>query len=365
MAKHYLFLVHGMGDFADDWSKGARKLLADIHDTYRAEYNKGRAPIDQWPAFADIFEVKELNYNRFFESLRESWKKAGKAVSDQIVKSKSGADANEKQRLDEVNKYVGALLKKPSGDEFWATHALDVVLYRFCAGVAQRIRVDLAKSILTTLDKAPASGTVRWSILGHSLGTSVVHDTLHAIFSNPKTTAKDKPRATLVAMFANVSRLLEQKKPPVDVYESEVFPNTNSIRGACDYYLNAWHQWDPIPRVRPFEPWATWPDADTRTNGRYLDRDLSVVTSKEIHSLEHHLLDPRVHVPLFRCLTGNTVAFSKEIEERDQASYAAQHPPESFLGLLQELKKVRATESDGWPKILDAVRGTLKAGGTQ
>ena len=359
MAKHYLFLVHGMGEFGPDWSKESQALLANLHDTYRAEYNKDRAEVDKWPAFAELFEFKELNYNSFFEKLRDSWKAAGNAVGQQITKAKAGATKEESRRLDDVAKFTFGLLNKPAGNEFWATHALDVVLYRFCAAVAQQIHVELATSILTTLKAAPAGETVRWSIIAHSLGTAVAHDTMHTLFSNPEAGAKDKPRATLIAMMANVSRLLEQKNPPVDVYKSQVFPNTDTVRGACDYYLNAWHQWDPIPRVRPFEPWATWPDADTRSHGRFLDRDLSVVRSKEIHSLDHYLKDPRVHVPLFRRLTGNQEAFSPEIESRDQASYAAQNPPEPFAEMFSQLKPFRASEADGWPKILTSIRKVL------
>jgi len=347
MAKHVIFLVHGMGEFADGWSKDVQEQIAAAYSTYA---------IAKTLPFKDFFRFEEIAYNRHFDKLRKQWRDDSAAVG--ALLKKNGLEASA------VNKLASAGGAAGAEDQFLSTHVLDVVLYRFVPMVAEAARNEVAKRILDTLVAAPALDQPRWSIVAHSLGTSVAHDALHALFTqgvNGKSLV-GKTKADLIMMIANVSRLLEE--PNVDVYKSVVRPSAAPAEGICRYYVNARHDWDPIPRPKAFKPLDDWPDVVTRREDRYQLVQINAFQHKNIHGLEHYLSNPKVHVALFRRLIPIDGAIPKEEADGASAKFEASTPFGQFEALQQAIKKFQIAEESTWSQVIAAYQGffeTLKA----
>src|SRR5215467_11975897 len=104
MAKHQVFLVHGMGNFEPGWSAGIQQKIRDTFADYKRLKDGG---------FASAFEFKEITYNRVFEKWREQWRDDAAAAAAAIGPN----------LLDQgVAKNLIEAAKAPTGTSFWQTH---------------------------------------------------------------------------------------------------------------------------------------------------------------------------------------------------------------------------------------------------
>jgi hypothetical protein len=135
------------------------------------------------------------------------------------------------------------------------------------------------------------------------LGTSVVHDTLHAMFTQPVdgTLLGDAFMPAYVFMVANVSKVL-WKGP--NFYLSEVRPHVVDTMGLCWKYGNFDHQLDPFTHVDPFDPPIPWFPEGVPKSRVYIDVtiDAGDVQDLNVHALSHYLSHPSVHIPVIRTL---------------------------------------------------------------
>ena len=346
MAKHLLFLVHGVGDTDPGWSKSIQDLIRALYANYH---------IAKLMPFDQHFAFKEVNYNDKFDARRTAWK----TEADKVVTA-----------LSEGGMKAGAITKltsiasEPSREEFLNTHALDVVMYRFLALEAEQVRTAVQKQILTALAAQPANESGLWSVIAHSLGTSVMHDVLHQMFSPLRPVAFEPLPAGLfrpyvVMMVANVSRLLENKSffgDDGDAYRSFVRPSKDPAQGACDFFINVRHEWDPIPKPRMFRPTDDWPDVATRAQRRYIDVEINAIEQPNVHDFSHYLKNPKTHVPLFRCLTVPDLLTEDEAAAASLA-YEASTPLEKFKKEAKNLEKLSLPESEqDWRNIITMLR---------
>lgn len=337
MSKHVIFLVHGMGSFEKGWADETTKQVRDLYSSYQ---------ISKLLPFDTYFRFVEITYNGHFEELRSKWKSnSGKVIA---TLRKNGLD---KSSANELAKYGGTA----GEDVFLTTHVLDVVLYRFIPQIAETIRTSVAVAILDELLKAIE--IPRWSVIAHSLGTSVAHDSLHALYTQKVggRTLAGVTKADTVAMISNVSRLLEEKS--VDVYKSVVRPGLESTDGMCRYFVNAIHDWDPIPRPREFRPVDDWPNLETRNEKRFVPVRINAFQSPNIHGLDHYLSNPRVHVALFRGLLQDPNLIPKAEEDKASAVYEASTPFGKFKELQNALKRFQIAETASWQQIIRAFKG--------
>lgn len=336
MANHVIFVVHGIGDHEADWWKPVARTLADLY---------GRYEIAQLLPFESQFEVKPILYNDKFDALREKWESAANEVLALMKPGPAGATA-----LQELTAWAGSANRKT----FLRTHVLDVVLYRFFPTVADQVRAAVHKQML-----AGVRGAQRWSAIAHSMGTSVLHDTLVWMF-DPASPAKLPAagfRMEALAMVANVSRLLESSHLGTrwDVYRSVVQPNVKVTKGVCSRFLNVYHAWDPIPIPKKFKPTADWPDAATRAiPGAYQDiRIEELEKGSEVHDFEHYLRNPNFHIPLFRSLIPLPGVISPEEEKAAVDEHRVHHPRARVQKEIDRLKSLRLSdEVNDWQDIL-------------
>lgn len=287
MDKHVIFLLHGMGKFTPGWSANVQQVLKDAY----ARYDKLKKF-----AFDDHFDFCELNYDHLFEELRARWRASSESLLNNLAAN--GVDAS-------LLPTLAKLGADTNNDNFFNTHLLDVILYRFVSLVSIPVRTELATKQIPDRLKDDGSGAEvkNWSIVCHSLGTVVGHDTLHALFSPDNPTRPDpRNRGPSVGMFvANVGRLLQND---FDVYASVVRPSLKKANGIFDYYLNTHHRLDPVPMPKAFKPPHEWLDAPTRQANppRYQDIEITEVMDINVHDFTHYLRNPKVHIPFFRAL---------------------------------------------------------------
>lgn len=346
MAKHVIFVVHGMGDFKEDWGGGVAKLLKQLYERYE---------IATLLPFDEQFVVRPLFYNDRFDKLRSDWETAAKAVLGKM------SFAGNLSALKKVTEWTESANKK----DFLRTHILDVVLYRFVPTVADAVRARIRKQILEGIKDADT-----WSVIGHSLGTSVLHDALVWMFdpASPEAIEPEKFRFQTLAMVANVSRVLEQTEygPIWDVYRSVVHPDVDRTRGVCNRFLNVWHTWDPIPVPKKFKALPDWPDRQTRQLPEaFQDIRIEELEAADkvtaVHDIEHYLRNPKFHIALFRSLMpmGGVISAAEEKQARDE--HTAANPISRVRKQLERLKDFRMSdEEENWGVILAKLHEFLR-----
>ncbi len=258
-----------------------------------------------------------LNYDAVFRELLQTWNER----SDEALKlaGEFGTDL------------ITQLLGWSQGaadidDNFLWTHAFDVILYRFVETVREAVKVRIANSMFPEIMNLGRNDT--WSIIGHSLGTAVVHDTLHSWFTESLGSGGQlglalKPQ--LIMMIANVSKTL-QTRPKVLDMESAVRPGKG-----CTFYYTVYHPLDPFTLVAPFKP-VVWPDRERAQNGRYRFIQVDHIQQANIHDLAHYLRHPDVIIPLMRNLN-----FRSFVTNNQEAAYRSQFNP---LGELTDPKLI-------------------------
>jgi len=346
MAKHALVFIHGMGEQTADWHQPALKVLSDAFPMY--DSFKGSS-------FLDFVEPIPVLYSDLFSELRETWKTDVGQIKTILGAQLDAADVPQRQsieqQIDSVATSIGA-----GTDTFVWTHAMDVVLYRFFKLVRQAVDIKVANQMLAATDMKFSS----WSIIAHSLGTAVTHNTLQKLYTTgliagqpPLKTQETRPR--VLAMVANVSRVLQL--PTVKVFSSKVMPGPALQDRACDTYLNARHVFDPFMYPQPFEPDHTWPTPDTFDPTQYQHiRPTNIALDRliDVHDLENYLQNPRVHVPIFRGIVGSASIsadeFAAACSKFDQK--IASNEIDSIRDALE--KKLPAKNTD-WPTLLQSL----------
>jgi hypothetical protein len=314
MDKHIIFFVAGVGDDVKGWSKGLRAEFKALFDSYPLP--AGGMPFDQQ------FRTEEIFYNDFFDGWRKRAADDAKAALGLF--GSEGLPSDAIRRLLEWGKSAG-------GGGFWRTHALDALQYRYLRLASEPVRAAVEFQIMTQLSESEFGTPARWSIISHSLGTSIVHDTLHEMFA-PGAGAKDseKFQPYAVVMLSNVSQLLHNPRVlggGVDAYGSVVRPNREPNLGACRYYLHGNNAYDPIALAGRFNPPDDWLTDAVKVQRRLRNLPIEMIPkSRNVHGFSEYLAHPGVHVPLFRILTGDQDWITDGDEKKAHAAYEAANP---------------------------------------
>jgi len=314
MSRHVIFFVHGVGDDAKGWSQDLRKGFQALFDAYPLP--AGGRPFDEQ------FETVEVLYNDFFDGWRT--RVAAEANAALQLFAAGGMPAPAVGRLLQAGAAAG-------GGGFLRTHALDVAQYRFLALIADAIRDTIQHAIMSRLVENDFGVPVRWSIIGHSLGTIAVHDTLHQMFKpGPGSEESGQFQPYAVLMLANVSQLLHDSEflgAGVDAYRSVVRPNRDPDLGACRYFLSAANRLDPVSIAGAFSPPDGWLTPEAKLQRRFRPLEFRALPkSMNVHGYKEYLAHPAVHVPLFRILTGDPDWISDASENAAHAAYDAANP---------------------------------------
>lgn len=308
-----LFVVHGMGNHAAGWETEIASKLEEVAGRYE---HFAADPKALWQSV----ELVPVSYDDVLSQVLAQWKDAAGGVV-------AFAEANKLPQIGALDWL--APLAKQDPEFFWQSVS-DVLIYRLFGTYRAAIRARVARQIVDKVMSLPDRSFDRCTVLAHSLGTSVAHDTLHLLgrtsfagYANPFSPPNCRFRA--VFTLANVSRLLQDDVKP---YESIVRGGPrNSTLSNCSRFYNFRHEWDPICIPKPFEP-EGWPDQFNRF------RTLSHFRDWDVHGFAHYLDNPRVHVPLLNTLCGEDVISA---DERD----ATLNDYEPLGGKLKEALELR------------------------
>lgn len=333
---HTLILLHGMGKpesaMFEDWETS----LANLHDSY-AE------PGDE---FANQFKCVPINYDSFFEDRRKAWLEQVKKILDSGVALP-------------VNDLTLEDLEPITEDNFFATHLMDVLLYRFDSLVADEIRDHVCERMLHVIRNRPAGTKV--SILAHSLGTSIAHDAINVMYHPPQGHPKAKLttgnfRFHAIIQLANVSRALETKWSAFNSFVQPGVADSGDGQYATTRMLSASHKFDPLTALRGFTPIDNWPNAETVKEKRVVLATPSIIRHWNVHDFSHYLNDPRVHIPMFRFL--RTKGFISEAREtQTYFQFDSDNPITKFDEYRRELRTL-LTEDDNfsWKRLVEVFR---------
>lgn len=331
MTKPKLIIVHGMGQHsADSFKKEFIDGCRWAFDLYPGFF--GKSPEE----YADIIPVA---YNDIFDDHRE--RMADRAIPiDERLKAIPDMHGNF------LTEAIGAFTELEStlnNDKFFKTHWLDVLFYRFTS-LGEVARVRLGEQISHEVGVVNG-GSKRVHVIGHSLGTAVVHDCLAKLYDDDYVLGDlDNLSDVLhklgsVHMIANTSRVLQSF---VNVNKSVVKPGPS---GCTFYYREYRHILDPITWPKSFDPTDNggWISNDSWFFKRYELIRTSSITNEHgnTHSIQHYLANPLVHQQIFKKIFD--IEFTDDQKTEGHEKYVGltlEGVAEDLSDALEDLKKV-------------------------
>lgn len=295
MAKPLFIAIHGMGEhtkksFRAEISAPLNKAMSHFQGL-KDKYHFALRLEDDDDGLAEEdkgLDLVVIEYNSIFNELR-------KELADNAgeIESKLGGLASMPSL---VTRLIN-LDSKLNQNKFFYTHLLDVIFYH--TFYEQKIQVHVAKQILGAID---GNNYRPIHFIGHSLGTAVLHDTLHKLYRNEFTQEQkdemgnyiqldaEEFRINTINMVANVSKLLPAGKDP---YTSIVKAGEEGI---CNDFINCRHVLDPFTVIQRFTPKTHWSDL---AMNNYHNEVINDVERGNVHDIDHYLADPVIFEKLF------------------------------------------------------------------
>src|SRR5687768_12638621 len=201
-----VMLVHGMGCHDPKWCDDAKESLR----TAAASYNLPDEFSDE--IANNKIALIPIVYDDRFQSWVNRWGNDSRAFAAYIKTNGIGVPANLVSWLENADK---------TENNFLWTHVVDVILYRFFSLVTTDVRVHVMQQVARVWkDALSADPNAEVTIVAHSLGTSVVHDSLGLLATDPPPGADGflagDVQLANIFMVANVSRILETNPKAYD-----------------------------------------------------------------------------------------------------------------------------------------------------
>jgi len=331
-----LVVVHGMGEHAHGWSADVVAKLDAVAAQYPA-FKTG-------PRFSKRLTIEEIVYDDVFANIVSTWNRDAGAL-DAWAK---GAGRS----LPKLASWLRSPLPADTTGFFWTT-AIDPLLYRGFHLVRDDVRAQVTKQVADIAMRAMRSGAAEISVLAHSLGTAVMHDSLDVLGRKPfeRNEALTAARWQFANLFmlADVCQLARNLVADINYFDSIVRPTSAGSANDtyCQFFLNAWHRFDPFVLMAPFRP-VTWGD-------NYIPiGPLEHFHSANVHGYTHYLDHPLVHVPIINGALGAPL-----ISDAEQAKVLALYPVTQAVGCEAQIAAViqKAKELANAADLEEAVIG--------
>lgn len=350
--KKALLLLHGMGNFSppgiDDDGK---PTLGSFGDEFMKASTKAlqRYKGYKTKTINQYIDIHEFNFDSWFDKMRQEMADRSKSMQERIdyVAGIYGVNfaTDIVARLTNWEAEFG-------DDDFFHTHWLDVIFYTTMLGA--KVRVDVAKKIAELIEDY-GQGNVH--IMAHSLGTAVLHDTLHLLYRPEHDPNDEIPDLHLTNhkigslwMISNVSRLVNSVTRLADPYKSVVKPGDD---GCTNVFYNIRHRLDPFTWISCFNPEnnGSWiPESLFYSAFNHIVTDLIVCANT--HSFTQYLLDPKLAEQYLYRLT----PFNVKIEELDRVAnvYSQNSIAGAYAGLEEAFHELQFKELQSLRDFLDA-----------
>ena len=271
--KPVLIITHGMGVHTEESFK--KEVVGALNAAYQSY------PSFKGKNIQDVIDVECVEYDSILNKYREQM--AEDASNMLQVLSGIPGQGN----IQKLTTLLTGYAAKLGDDKFFNTHLFDVLLYRFTV-LGEVCRIKLGLKIIEEVGKR---GGPYVHVLGHSLGTSLVHDTLATVYAKGymhngvvKALSPHYHRLASVHMVANVSRILESF---VNVNKSIVRPG----EGCTNYFREYRHKFDPFTWIKPFDPTETPPWVELG----YKLKQPKRIAQFNTHDVAHYIQNPLVH----------------------------------------------------------------------
>ena len=305
----HVVLIHGMGEHGE----------AEFKKTFTAPLDKASEHFSSIQKISKNTKLHFISYNEIFKKIR---KNADKAAIDSMAAQFTGAPA----LITSLNNFNNSA----DSNSFFYTHIMDVLFYRsyFADAIQSSVGVQLLEAM-----KASGEAGEDLHIVCHSLGTAVMHDTLHKLYTNSLNDEKGEPllcsglnKIRSITMVANVCQLPITEANP---YTSVVKPGPDGI---CDFFTTCRHKLDPIASFTKFDVSNHWPYV---TGSEFSNIVISGVERANVHDLDHYLADPKVFLRIFTTLFQNSFyTTSSKIAAAEKA-----HATTTVQGKFDKLKE--------------------------
>lgn len=288
-----VFLAHGMGEYEVGWSDDFFKTLDKSIETNG--YSKIQQALEDksLESVKELIDCQELLYADVFDEIIQNW---AKNAEDAIARA---ATLPEKNKIAQSVDWLGD--SGVANDSFVWTHVLDVFFWATSSYVRSLVKNRVADSLTQNVaSRMKEAGPKRFLISGmaHSLGTSVLQQTLQSLYAGEWAGQRWNPQYVQFDVYhavANVSNLFEFvgfSSP----YEGYCRPAGMGQSGV--YYFNNYrHVLDPFTLVSRFSP-TDWPKA------LYDDVEIKHIRQLNVHALEHYAQHPSVHIRILRSWFG-------------------------------------------------------------
>lgn len=354
MKEQAILLVHGMGTFTAP-GNGTRgsfgqefiKATTESLQSYKKYKSK---------KLEDYVDIHEFNYDSWFEQIRREMADRARSMGDRLnaVEGKFGVTF----ATDLVGKLT-SLEADFGNDDFFYTHWLDVIFYASMLGA--KVRVDAGKKIAELVS---SYGAGKVHIVAHSLGTAVLHDTLHLLYrpeSDPNNEIPDlhltNHKLGSIWMVANVSRLINSFTHLADPLKSVVRPGDE---GCTFSFFNVRHKMDPFTWLSRFDPQnnGSWLSERVYT-AAYNNIVTDLVVDGNTHSFTQYLQDPKVAEVFLYQMT----PFEVTLDEMDRVSseYGKKSIQGAYATLEDSFHNLTVKDITSWREVAEAAKGLQKA----
>lgn len=362
MSKHHLLCIHGIGKHPEDWVH-EKKIEDD--KTLVQQFREQFTVMFPDKQFEDYFELHSIAYDPEIEKILDQWQTTLATLTTDL--SHIG---DLPKSVDWYKQYAKKSKELRESDDPIATHAIDLLFYRFSVTLRTRLVEHVANKLIQKVKEIREAN--RWdhiSVLGHSMGTAMLNDALSIIFNHSlrvrflnlteheiEDTLRGNFKFHSIIQVANCSFTLRHVKAR-DFYIGAPGPG-NSNQDECHFFININHDYDPVGRIAPFNPESTnWVEQDENTRRRIRDIRLDKVTSRYIHSINHYFRDPEVVENVFSTLTyGTTLKPDQQSLKKYRENWEKLTLSGAAKELVDKLKTTDYSSMDSIQALIDAIK---------
>ncbi len=290
---HHILCIHGIGKHSASWIRDKADGEESFEDLFKGTWKN----FSRLGDFDDEVTLHSIHYDDEIDKIVSSWEGQAKSIKDQLQVSP--------QLVGEVEWFTETLdeVSKAKQEDQWAyTHLMDLLLFVGSPSLQDRLVNYVGAQLLDIIKSNKGS----FSLIGHSMGTAMAHKVVQAMYNEEVKTASGVVQTLrgdfsfeTVAMIANTSYALSRDRK--DHYKGVVKPSVVVGAGCCSKWFNVNHKYDPVGQFMPFDYRENpdWLETAVSANGWHWDIELTDITARNIHSINHYFRDPAFHIPFF------------------------------------------------------------------
>lgn len=340
MATRHVLCVHGIGKHANNWIETVDDGDISFKDLFFDRWNNLNNSHNYLPRH-DI-QLHSIHYDDAIIRLLNNWEEQLTSLSSGLADIPDFKD--HKAFFDDV--IEKSKLANDEKQTYIQTHLLDLLMFAGLYSVQDSIIVKVGNQIGDIIQNhVDKKGGDKVVVIGHSMGTAVAEKALKALFNETVTVdglrykLKGNDKLLAVMLIANVSYTLARDRS--SFYQSIFRPGTGETQ-IMNHLLNINHKLDVVGQFLPFDPYRYNPDWITaKHRKRYQDVQISRLSSKNVHSINHYFRDPKVYLPVFEILGGRPISTS--VTDFLLLDFEAQTPMGTFKSFQTSLDNLDVT----------------------